>query len=61
MKKSLILLLWISALLFAACDWDKTDPKPEEILVGVDLGLPSGVLWGSQNVGAYRSDKKGLE
>lgn len=61
MKKSLILLLWISALLFAACDWDKTDPKPEEILVGVDLGLPSGVLWGSQNIGTYRSDLQGDE
>ena len=45
--------------MFAACDWDKTDPKPEEILVGVDLGLPSGVLWGSQNIGASRSDKEG--
>ncbi len=61
MKNNLMLLFGIAALLLAACDWDKTDPKPEEILVGVDLGLPSGVLWGSQNVGAYRSDKKGLE
>lgn len=61
MKKTLILLLWISALLLAACDWDKTDPKPEEFLVGVDLGLPSGVLWGSQNIGTYRSDLQGDE
>ena len=61
MKKSIILLLAI-AFFFAGCKKDETLSKDNLILNGhamVDLGLPSGLLWATCNVGASSPEDYG--
>ncbi|MBP5318109.1 MAG: hypothetical protein J6Y77_01730 [Paludibacteraceae bacterium] len=65
-KKTLFPILLASAVLFAACN--KREQEPIEMLsisgtVGghdyVDLGLPSGTLWATCNVGASSPEESG--
>ena len=54
MKKTIFILLAMS-LLFTGCEEDEVFKKGDVILNGyatVDLGLPSGLLWATCNIGA---------
>ena len=62
MRRIITLLPLLSVLFLSGCLWiwidkdkdDNTEFKERKDLEAVDLGLPSGVLWGSQNMGAQR-------
>ena len=61
MKKTIILLFAIT-LFFAGCKKDETLERGDLILNGhamVDLGLPSGLLWATCNVGASSPEDYG--
>ena len=62
MKKLLLLLAFIMPFIFASCGDDKDEPdnpnnkKKHEY---VDLGLPSGTLWATMNIGATKPEDYG--
>ena len=63
MKRILLLLAIVSPFVFASCsddDKEKDEPvAPETIHEYVDLGLPSGTLWATCNVGANSPEEYG--
>ena len=64
--KKIVYMLSLSVALFASCDFDLDDEgkeKEKNTETGnyeyVDLGLPSGVKWATQNVGANTATELG--
>lgn len=59
MKKILFLLAIAFSLAFISCNDDKDEPLPPDGHECVDLGLPSGTLWATCNVGADNPEDYG--
>jgi hypothetical protein len=52
MKKTLLLMAMALPFVLISCGDDKDEPVTPEEHEYVDLGLPSGTLWATCNVGA---------
>ena len=59
MKKILLLLVVALPLVFVSCKDDKDEPDVPDNHEYVDLGLPSGTLWATCNVGADNPEESG--
>lgn len=59
MKKILLLLVVALPLVFVSCKDDKDEPDVPDNHEYVDLGLPSGTLWATCNVGANNPEEYG--
>ena len=59
MKKSLLLLAIALLWVFVSCSDEKDEPVPPDNGEYVDLGLPSGTLWATRNVGADNPEDSG--
>ena len=59
MKKILLLLAVALPLVFVSCKDDKDEPDVPDNHEYVDLGLPSGTLWATCNVGADSPEEYG--
>ena len=59
MKKILLLMALALPLVFISCDNDNNEPDIPDSHEYVDLGLPSGTLWASCNVGANAPEEYG--
>ena len=58
MKKILLLMAVALPFVFISCNDDKDEPDPDTHEY-VDLGLPSGTLWATCNVGAESPEEYG--
>ena len=58
MKKVFLLLAIALPIVFNSCKDDKDEPLPDNHEY-VDLGLPSGTLWATRNVGADKPEDIG--
>lgn len=59
MKKILLLMAIILPFALISCGDDKDEPTPPDKDDYVDLGLPSGTLWATRNVGANKPEDFG--
>lgn len=59
MKKILLLITLILSFPFISCGDDKDEPDNLKEHEWVDLGLPSGTLWATCNVGAHSPEEYG--
>ena len=59
MKKIALLMALILSFPFIACGYDKDEPSTSDNHEWVDLGLPSGTLWATCNIGANRPEEYG--
>ena len=59
MKKVFLLMAVILPFVFASCGDDKNEPAVPDNHEYVDLGLPSGTLWATCNVGANTPEEYG--
>ena len=59
MKKMLLLMAAALPFVFISCSDDKDEPATTEEHEYVDLGLPSGTLWATYNVGATAPEEYG--
>ena len=59
MRKILSLMTFILPLVFISCNDDKEEPEPPMEHKWVDLGLPSGTLWATCNIGANEPEGYG--
>ena len=59
MKNILLLMVIALPLLLISCSDDKDEPKNSDKNEYVDLGLPSGTLWATRNVGANKPEEYG--
>lgn len=59
MKNILLLMVIALPLLLISCSDDKDEPKDSDKNEYVDLGLPSGTLWATCNVGANKPEEYG--
>ena len=59
MKKILLLMAMALPFVFISCSDDKDEPESPDSHEYVDLGLPSGTLWATCNVGADSPDEYG--
>ena len=59
MKKIFLLMAVALPFLFVSCSDDKDEPEIPDNHEYVDLGLPSGTLWATCNVGANSPEEYG--
>ena len=59
MKKILLLMAVALPFVFISCNDDKDEPDIPDTHEYVDLGLPSGTLWATCNVGAESPEEYG--
>ena len=59
MKKILLLMTFILPFVLISCSEDKDEPVISEEHDWVDLGLPSGTLWATCNIGANKPEEYG--
>ena len=59
MKNILLLLAIAMSFVFISCDDDKDEPLAPDSHDCVDLGLPSGTLWATCNIGADSPEEYG--
>ena len=59
MKKILLLMAIVLPFVFVSCGDDKNEPDTPDKHEYVDLGLPSGTLWATCNVGADSPEQYG--
>lgn len=59
MKKILLLMAMALPFVFVSCSDDKNEPDTPDNHEYVDLGLPSGTLWATCNVGADSPEQYG--
>lgn len=59
MKKFFILMAIVLPFVVVSCDDDKDEPMLPEEHEWVDLGLPSGTLWATCNIGAKSPEEYG--
>ena len=59
MKKILFLMAAALSFVFISCSDDKDEPETPDEYEYVDLGLPSGTLWATCNVGAKAPEEYG--
>ena len=59
MKKILLLMAVVLPFVFVSCGDDKNEPDTPDKHEYVDLGLPSGTLWATCNVGADSPEQYG--
>ena len=59
MKKMFLLMAVALPFVFISCKDDKDEPVTPDEYEYVDLGLPSGTLWATCNVGANAPEEYG--
>ena len=59
MKKIVLLMAFTLPIVFMSCDDNKDEPVTSDNHEYVDLGLPSGTLWATCNVGANSPEEYG--
>ena len=59
MKKILLLMAFALPFVFISCDDDKDEPSAQDGHEYVDLGLPSGTMWATCNIGANTPEEYG--
>lgn len=59
MKKILLLMAIVLPFVLISCGDDKDEPESPDNHEWIDLGLPSGTLWATCNIGANKPEEYG--